>query len=114
MSSEKVRPIKPSEIEDKKTATFPDAVFESFNEMIIKNYSGISATVKQKDVVKLMVDKGLNQKQIIDNHWLDVEPIYRKEGWHVKYDGPGYNESYEPYFVFSKKQRGSTRFNYLG
>lgn len=30
-----------------------------------------------------------------DHGWLDLEDIYRDEGWTVEYDSPGYNETYE-------------------
>ena len=40
---------------------------------------------------------------IFSNHWLDVEDIYRKQGWKVVYDSPGYDESYDAYYEFRKK-----------
>lgn len=39
---------------------------------------------------------------IFDKHWLDIEDTYRKAGWNVEYDKPGYCENYDAYFVFSK------------
>ena len=40
------------------------------------------------------------------NSWVqgvwDFEPIYEKAGWKVSYDGPGYNESYDGYYIFKK------------
>ena len=59
----------------------------------------------QDDVAKLIVQKGLKRQDIFDNHWLDVEDLYRKNGWKVDYDKPGYNESYNAYFVFSAKTK---------
>ena len=102
--SANVRPIRPAEAAKKSMIDFPDAVFESFNQLISKDFSGNSATVRQPDVIKLMTEKGLNRADIFENHWLDVEPLYRSAGWEVKYDRPGYNESYEAYFVFTKKK----------
>lgn len=47
----------------------------------------------------------LTKDEIFDNHWLDIEDIYREQGWKVKYDKPGYNEeSFKPYFEFSVKK----------
>ncbi len=39
---------------------------------------------------------------VCDNHWLDVEDVYREAGWVVEYDKPGYCESYEATFTFKK------------
>lgn len=100
----KVQPIKPSEVIRGKEKNLPDAVLEAFNELIAQNFSGRSATIKQDDVVALMVEKGLTPREIFDKHYLDVEDIYRAVGWVVEYDKPGYNESYHAYFVFKKKR----------
>lgn len=40
---------------------------------------------------------------VYGKQYLDVEDIYRKEGWKVVYDKPAYCETYEPTFTFSKK-----------
>ena len=101
----KVAPIKASEIDKVRHQTIPDVVVEAFNELILKNFSSGSATVMQDDVAKLIVQKGLKRQDIFDNHWLDVEDLYRKNGWKVDYDKPGYNESYNAYFVFSAKTK---------
>ncbi len=101
----KVAPIKASEIDKVRHQAIPDVVVEAFNELILKNFSSGSATVMQDDVAKLIVQKGLKRQDIFDNHWLDVEDLYRKNGWKVDYDKPGYNESYNAYFVFSAKTK---------
>jgi hypothetical protein len=105
MSAEKIGPISPREVVDAKLKILPDEVFQSFNELIARNYNGGSATVYQSDVVDLMVGRDLDQSEIYKKGWLDVEDIYRKAGWKVEYDKPGYNESYAPYFRFSPKRQ---------
>ena len=37
------------------------------------------------------------------NHYLDIEPVYEEVGWNIIYDKPGYCESGEPTFTFTKK-----------
>jgi hypothetical protein len=81
----------------------PDEVFATFNALIAQNIMHGRATVKQGDVVTRLVDGGLNRSEIYARHWLDVEDSYREAGWKVEYDKPGYNETYEPFFVFSAK-----------
>jgi hypothetical protein len=42
---------------------------------------------------------------VFDKGWLDVESIFRAEGWKVKYDKPAYCETYKAFFVFSRKKK---------
>lgn len=98
-----VKPISPDEVVQKKKTSFPDFVLEAFNELITKNFHGNSATIKQDDVVDLIVSKSsMDRQSIFDAHYLDVEDVYRDAGWKVKYDKPAYCETYAATFTFSK------------
>lgn len=97
------KPITPKEVVSLKKTLIPDAVIESFNELIAENFLGDYSSFKQKDVVARMVAKGLKTADIYKNGWLDIEDIFEKAGWKVDYDKPGYNESYDASFSFSKK-----------
>ena len=102
----KIKPVEPSEIHLKKKEIFPDEVIDAFNQLIIKNFDGNSAFIKQEDAIKLIQSKmEITRENLFKNKWLDVEEIYRYYGWNVVYDKPGYNETYEPSFTFTKKQR---------
>lgn len=108
MSPERIKPISPKEVANEKQRLFPNEVFEAFNEMIVQNAGGGGGriSVDQGEVVDLMVKKGLNRDLIFKNGWLDVEDVYRKAGWKVEYDKPGYNEDYSAYFIFSRSDKG--------
>lgn len=100
-------PIKPSEIMIAKKKKIPDVVIESFNDMIAKNFNGIYSQFMQDETVALIVKKSKKEitvDQIFDNHWLDVEDIYRNVGWEVEYDKPAFNESYPASFTFQKRE----------
>ena len=105
-----VKPIFPAEAEKAHRGTIPDSIIDAFNKLIVKHYKPISkeAVVKQDEVLDMVYgdpDCGmLTKDEIFDNHWLDVEDIYREQGWDVKYDKPAYNETYDAYFVFSVKK----------
>ena len=100
-------PIKPKDIVSAKKESMPDQVIEAFNELIAEKWDGSSSTVKQSDAVKRIISKfGWDKTQsneLFDNHWLDVEPIFRKAGWKVEYDKPGFNETYPATYTFEKK-----------
>ncbi len=99
-----MKAITPQEVEGKKVSTIPSAVIEAFNELILKDFDGTSATVGQKEVTRLIGKKGISSTKLFNNHWLDVEQLYRNAGWIVNYDKPAYNETYEATFTFSRKK----------
>lgn len=104
---DKVKPIRPDEIGEHKARIFPDFVLKAFNDLLAENFSHGSAKILQKNAIQRILQYGnMTQEergQIFDNGWLNVEEIYRDAGWKVKYDKPGYCESYDAFFEFSKK-----------
>ena len=97
-------PIKPDEVQSKKDASIPEEVFQVFNDLITENWSNNSANVTQDEAVKRIAAKlDITRQEAFDKGYLDVESAYRKAGWRVEYDKPGYNEDYKAFFVFRKK-----------
>jgi|SRR5215217_7160976 len=97
------RPISPEEVGDAQRRYLPPAVFDVFNEAIAGSMNGKSARVMQNSVAKKIADRlGIERHAVFENNYLDVEEAYRSAGWEVHYDKPGYNESYEAVFVFTK------------
>jgi hypothetical protein len=100
-----VEPIKPNEVIRRKEERIPDEVIEAFNEMILDNWDGRSSTFQQKEVVDLIVkNTNLSVEIIFNKHYLDIETIFERAGWIVKYDKPAYNESYPETFKFRSPQ----------
>lgn len=103
----KNRPITPDEVADAKQASFPDEVFQAFNGLIAEKFSGGRAVVKQDDVVERIVSKlDCTRQEVFNKGWLNVEEAYRKAGWIVEYDKPGYNETYDAFFTFKQRRGG--------
>lgn len=96
-----MKPITPKEVVKKKKEQIPPEVLEAFDELIAENWNGHCSTFSQKDVSALIRAKLKGDFPI---KYLDVEDIYRKAGWKVDYDKPGYNESYDASFEFSKRR----------
>lgn len=104
--SHPVRPIRPDEVGEAKTQSIPDEVFQAFNTLIAQNYRNGRAVVSQDDVMTLLISllKGeVDRQEVFNRGWLDIEDSYRRAGWKVIYDKPGYNEDYAATFKFSKK-----------
>ena len=98
-----VKPIRPNEIKLKET--FPDEVISSFNELITENYRNGVSSFKSKDVIERIKQKlGASTDAIYQSNFLDVESLYRKNGWKVKYEQPSYCDTpFDAYFEFTKK-----------
>jgi len=97
------KPITPKEAAEQKVASIPEAVIEAFNELIAKEFRAGTATVLQGDVVQLASSKMGVSPANFDYDDLNVEPMYRKAGWKVEYDKPGFNETYPATFKFTKR-----------
>lgn len=97
-----VNPIKPGEVIGLKKKIIPPGVLAVFNELIAKNFDGRKAVVRQVDVIdRILATMDVWRSAIFEEKWLDVEDIYRAEGWEVEYDNPAYNENYPAAFTFT-------------
>lgn len=99
------KPITPRQALKTAESAIPDLVFQVFNRLI-SDKAGASTTgivLKQVDVVAALELEGLTRAELYAKHWLDVEPHYRKAGWDVLYDKPGYNEDYDAFWRFTPK-----------
>lgn len=94
------QPIKPDEVVSAKLNTIPDEVINIVNFFLAKNWTGGSAIIELKDIVKLIKER-LSE---CDYSWLNFEEIYREVGWRVSYHQPAYNESFNAYFEFRKRK----------
>lgn len=65
--------------------SIPDAIILAFNTLIVRNWSGMMAEFNQRDVITYVASEGLTEEEVIKNHWLDVEPLYRENGFKVTY-----------------------------
>jgi hypothetical protein len=91
---DEVLPITPSEVIDAKAERMPPQVLAVFNALIAENWNDHRSHFTLKEVYARLPG--------IDSKWLNVEGIYRKAGWTVTYDQPGYCEDYEATFTFTK------------
>jgi len=104
-----MEPIRPDEVCEEKLKRIPESVIAGFNDMIARNWNGSSSKFKQDDVVRVILTR-MNirsrtphtDRYLFDNKFLDVEDIYREQGWIVDYNKPEYNETYSATFEFSK------------
>ena len=101
-----VKPLASSDVTAAQVELFPDFVIETWNTVIAKNWSGTQSRILQDDIMLELIAASpvlINRADVFARHWLDIEDVYRAEGWAVQYDKPAYNEDYPAYFVFKKK-----------
>lgn len=98
-----VRPITPDEVGQVRSDSLLPQVIEVFNDLITEKWNGHKAIIKQEEAVQRVVEKlDVSRSWIFECGLLDVEDAYRKVGWTVQFDKPGFNETYEPFFVFTR------------
>jgi hypothetical protein len=107
MARKEVQAIKPSDIMDNLDTIIDPAVIQAVNEILKEKFRGDSVTILQKEIVSraIKINPKLTSDILYKNHHLDFEPIFRKAGWSVRYDKPGYNESYEATFEFRSNKK---------
>ena len=99
-----VKPISPDDAAALKTSLIPDEVITAFNELIASNLVNGTATVSQNAAITAITKRtGKKRDTIFAKGWLDIEDVYRAQGWTVEYDKPGYNEDYPASFTFRKR-----------
>lgn len=97
-------PITPQLATRVKEINIPEPVINTFNWLIGEAFDGHRAIVYQKEVVEKLVASGIPRSEIFAKHYLDVEKLYERAGWIVEYDKPAYNEEYDAFFKFTKRE----------
>lgn len=110
-----IKPFSPDEARANKIFVLPPQLIQAVNELLSERYVDRGEIhMKLKDV-KERVKQIFRAENTSDTaigydptrgwsekgYW-DFEPVYRQQGWHVSYDGPAYNESYDGYYIFKK------------
>ncbi len=111
---EPIIPVTPREARNRMISSIPGWVIKVFNDMLSEKASGrgpVRIRLIQKDVMERLLaaaPPGTVRQNIFDRGWLDIEPLFEKVGWKVKYDKPGYNsrfnENYDASWTFDEKR----------
>lgn len=101
-----IKPLSPNEVIEEKKKQIPEVVLETVNKYLGERAVRGYARIDQDEIVRDLVDSGLNRSDIFRHHWLDFEEIYREVGWNVEYDKPVYwgGDNYPPHFKFRAKK----------
>jgi hypothetical protein len=98
-----VAPITPDQVVKRLHDSIPEVIFSAINELILENWNGRIAYITQDAIVDRVCTLIDIDKSKFDLRWLDFEAHYRKSGWNVIYNSPGYNETFSAHVKFTKK-----------
>lgn len=91
----KVKPLSPEDIDNKELS---DELVERVNNLIRMNWNGHSAEV--------ILDHITRPSTTCQNgDWRAICRLYKKYGWDVETDFPGYCENYKAKLIFRKKRK---------
>lgn len=101
-------PMHPDDAAKRKADLIPQEVFDTYDALIAQDISHGSATVYLSDLVDALIARGLAASfdDAQKKGYLDVEDVYRRNGWGVRFEKPGYNEGGRQHFVFTDPRRG--------
>ena len=102
-----MKPITPTQARKAKNVDIPDVVVEAVNALITKNLKGNEARIVQDDLIKeiMTLNPEMTSTVLYKNNWLDVEPLFEKNGWKVEYNKPRYgDDGFDAYFIFTVKR----------
>lgn len=97
-----IKPIQPHEI----SHSIPGFVIEIFNDILKEKYFGSKITIKQDlvmDKIMAMSANNFTRQDVYNQHWLDVEDVFREAGWVVTFDKPAYCETHDAHWTFKAK-----------
>ena len=106
MDEQLEKPISPEEISDNKEKYIHQTVIKTVNKILKERYNeGSTVNIKIGEITKpfFTAHPEIDREKAFDSKMFDIEDAYRKFGWNVTYDNPGYNESYEGFYKFKKK-----------
>ena len=99
----------PEDVLKKRVGTIPDYVIDAFNDLLTENYQEDETIIEQEDVIRKILeystDDELTRETIFKKHYLDIENLYRNNGWEVDYEKPAFDELFEPFFIFKPKKK---------
>ena len=100
----------PDEVRAQKINFIPPEMIEAVNELLTKGWGGYSSHITISELKalaahKMRVNNSSNLgKNFSKEGWYDFEPIFEDQGWKVVCDSPGYCESGETNWTFTRKK----------
>ena len=105
MEEQLENPISPDDISDNKEKYIHQTIIKTVNKILKERYNlGSTVDIKISEISKPFFEAHpeIDEDKAWKAKMFDIEDAYRKFGWKVSYDRPGWDESYEGFYKFSK------------
>lgn len=104
--SDLIVPLTPEVAMQSHYKNVPGKVIECWNKCIQENLQVRGKKVSSRFLLEELSDKIKQEMECSHDEaqkkgWFDLEDVFRKQGWKVSYDQPGYNESYKAHYEFN-------------
>jgi hypothetical protein len=97
-----VQVIAPEEMVKAWQQALPDEVVETFNEMLMKQFNGKTASIPEQVLLFELEKKNVSSRTVLEQRWLtQTMELYKERGWKVVYKDYGGSDEYVMCFDFS-------------
>ena len=104
-------PFSPAQIKEKFLNEFDPLMIDAVNNLLAKNWNDYQITLKQDEIMREYLrlrrkaGRPTTSQRVYESNGMDFEDVFRKKGWEVDHDQPGYCENYDAFFVFKPKKK---------
>lgn len=103
------KPITPDKVKQAQEAKIPDEVIEVFNDLIIENWDGNFARFRQEEVTGRIGEQlNITNQEVYKRKLLNIENVYKRAGWTVRYDAGDAFHQDPATFTFSKLHKNQS------
>lgn len=112
----KLKPISYSEAQEHYVNSFPKEVFIATNKLLKEKFISPDKSIRitRNELLKELYNLYKIEPENDDNQYylrnlpletkdINIEDVYNQRGWKVVYDKPGYNETYDGFWIFTAK-----------
>lgn len=98
-----ITPITPDEIVEEQSRRIPEKVIGVYNDLLVREWDGSRAIIYQDEVINdITAVMDISRDEVFRRKYLNIECIFKKVGWKVKYNKPAYGEEFKTNFLFTK------------
>ncbi len=101
----KITPLTPHEAVEQKLEDVPEKVLNCWNKIIKSHSSKTNSSVTSRFTLDELAEM-ISSEMVCSfdtaksNGWFDLEPLFVKSGWKVKFHKASYGDDFDSYFYF--------------
>lgn len=102
---EEIKPITPEELMKSFDSLIHPSMIKTIN-LLLSRFNGYSVRFTEQELIDqfLIFEPSYDRSRIFDERHLEFEGLYIRAGWIVESERPGFDESFEPFYIFKIKK----------